>query len=318
MINAAFFAILFGSMLTSPIAYASETDGFTLRYEEYSDGIPAIELEINRRIIQATEEANWSTPQCSEEALQHSLKKLFLRDLYGKIEGYINSSNEVPKRRILLSESIYKYIHFYENVPVRLGEMGFGSIINTKIDQETVLIGTDKFGHFMDQGYEYYKILKGNGKPFNESLNEAFALGDQTENGIYGLVTTGVRSYGDLTANYNGLSFWSNLLLPVLPNSNPYLKCTETSENKSHWEVLRPFVASEYIDAAWDEGVNCSQYRSKSYEVAVNSAIDDLKVKMPEKRFDCPILPDACAKLAIKYGKFARRLLNPNCLAEKR
>lgn len=306
-------AFCFFILLSSGFSYASETDGFTVRYENFPDGLQAIDQEVNRRIEWAVSQTNLqdssSLEFCSLDQLQSNLKKVLLRPLYGKIEGYINSSPLVSKRKISLSESIYKYIPLYENLPVHLATMGFGSMIHAYIKGDLLLIGADKFGHFFDQGFEYYELMhKENG-----SLENALNYGDQTEDGLFGLGTTGVKSYGDLTANYQGLLFWSNILSPVMNGSRSYLRCGVEGSH-ARWEIRRPFTFLEYLDAAWDEGVNCNQYRSPDYEYRVNTALRELKKLYPQQKFSCPAIPRACVELTQKYGKLAPRLLHPNCV----
>jgi|GEM_PF-5368172 len=68
------------------------------------------------------------------------------------------------------------------------------------------------------------------------------ALGVGQEEGMWGLRGTGVKSHGDLAANYGGLLMYQDLL-----------------DGRGATE-------------AWDEGTNCSSFRSKEYAKIVAEA----------------------------------------------
>ncbi len=95
-------------------------------------------------------------------------------------------------------------------------------------------IGTDKLGHFFAQGYEYFDI--GFGKANGSQLAEAY--GRSSEEGKFGLLTTGVYSNADLVANSAGASFYSDLY------SDPFMT----------------FQTNDYLSPEWNEDVNPNYY----------------------------------------------------------
>jgi hypothetical protein len=68
-------------------------------------------------------------------------------------------------------------------------------------------IGSDKLGHFFQQGHEYYTESHRSGG----SVATGIAGGQAQESGGYGLRTTGVYSNADLEANRKGLDFYNDL-----------------------------------------------------------------------------------------------------------
>jgi hypothetical protein len=85
------------------------------------------------------------------------------------------------------------------------------------------LFGTDKFLHFIHVGRIYHSTYLG---AREEGLTETAAVARAvqgsagynpllSENGLLGMVTTGIRSNGDLAADYAGLKFYRNLTEPV-------------------------------------------------------------------------------------------------------
>jgi hypothetical protein len=131
-----------------------------------------------------------------------------------------------------------------------------------------ILIGTDKLGHFMQQGYQCFrekfdehslykfdaavkglKAVRGN-SPLPEDFS-ARAYGWAMETGGFGLLTTGVYSKGDQAANLSGRQFYKDLAADpanykfdirnyVNPlwneESNPSLYAAEVG--KTVWDVL--------------------------------------------------------------------------------
>ncbi len=72
-----------------------------------------------------------------------------------------------------------------------------------------VLLGVDKIDHFWVQGHLYYeKAHQG------ERDEQAVRYGTRTERMKWGMMTTGVFSYADLAANYDGYRFYRDLLQP--------------------------------------------------------------------------------------------------------
>ncbi|MFC6672641.1 hypothetical protein [Marinobacterium aestuariivivens] len=64
-------------------------------------------------------------------------------------------------------------------------------------------MGLDKLGHFFAQGWQYFELTALGGG----TLEQALALGREQEQGRYGYLTTGIFSYADLAANFNGWRF---------------------------------------------------------------------------------------------------------------
>jgi len=86
-----------------------------------------------------------------------------------------------------------------------------------------IYVGTDKIGHFIHNGYNYYlgyrQALR-EGRCQNEAIKEALAVGAgghllTSERRLLGSLTSGVISNADLAANYVGFLFYLNLTQPV-------------------------------------------------------------------------------------------------------
>jgi hypothetical protein len=104
-----------------------------------------------------------------------------------------------------------------------------------------ICIGSDKLGHFFQQGHEYYQESHRTGG----SVASAVAGGQAQESGGYGLATTGVFSNADLEANRKGLDFYNDLA------ATPGMT----------------FDIANYINTNWSEVNNPNFYESSTGQI---------------------------------------------------
>jgi hypothetical protein len=286
-------------------AMAAEIDSFTPRYSDIPEGLPLLSAEVDRRIRQAVESAN-KVSSCDTLMLTTYLALELMRPGYGKIEQFINNSPAVFKENIPFTMSVYQNVPQPHAFLFNIGEFlfPFGYVVR----EGRWIIGSDKFGHFMDEGYLFYLHLNKDGSNLDAVLNRSI----WTEDTYNGLTFGGVKSFADLVANYYGMRFWSQLISSKFEGDKPYLGC-----DNGKWIMLRAFDWREYIDAGWDEGINCNEYKSIEYEQRVQSKIDDLELKTG-KRHNCPIYPNDCVELQHKFGPIASKLLQKKCLEAKK
>ena len=109
-----------------------------------------------------------------------------------------------------------------------------------------ILLGTDKIDHFWVQGYDYFRESKDGLEP-----ERAVRWGTRTELGIWGGATTGVFSYADLAANYDGYQFYATLLAPTSGIGRDSDGCVR---------MVRPFDWADWIDWHYDEALNPPVY----------------------------------------------------------
>jgi len=125
------------------------------------------------------------------------------------IELWLNYSRSIPSTDRFSSpfnHSAYRGIHS----PVPLATTVIAPVVN----MYGIYIGTDKLGHFLQQGYEYYLVYLQAitaGQTENEALAAAVHHGTHQEDSYYGTTLSGIRSNGDLSANFSGLHFYLSL-----------------------------------------------------------------------------------------------------------
>ncbi len=122
----------------------------------------------------------------------------------------------------------------YSGVSYGIWSNPFFPILNPTMKVNGICIGSDKLGHFFQQGFDYFAITQTSGK----TVADAEEFGERTEGGGFGLTTTGVFSNADLEANKQGLKFYKDLL------ASPSMT----------------FDIASYISSKWNEESNPSFY----------------------------------------------------------
>mgnify|MGYP001252164686 CR=1 FL=1 len=103
--------------------------------------------------------------------------------------------------------------------------------------------------------------------------------------------------------------FWASILGEEDLLGEPleaYVRCEE-----EEWVLARPFAWSDWVDAGWDEGVNCNRYARRFEDKLVAG-----RVRPGLETVDfraCPVTDGACGSLQETYGDFSERLLAPEC-----
>jgi hypothetical protein len=219
---------------------------------------------------------------CKPSVLENALHCVTGGLFWARIENDIQASEIIDRRTIARERSIYQDICFTEGCALYMAKLGFLMKIGD------FYIGSDKLGHFLDQGYDYFQ---------SPNLSNALEYGEMTERTYYGLTSTAIYSYADLAANLDGYEFWKQ----VTGGKDPYFSCTNNV-----WTQQRTFDVREHVNAAWDEGLNCSHYRNEHVNTAVHARIAALGLT-------CPIDKSYCAGMIERYGYLAPHVITKEC-----
>ncbi len=121
---------------------------------------------------------------------------------------------------------------------------------------DNYLVGIDKFQHlFGSDSIKYFKDYLG----LDNIENIPWESWKDTEYTIYGIETTGVYSYADLNANFNGMRFWNSFLLKK-PDILGLIKEPHVSCINNQWVLIKDFDMRDFIDISFDEAINRSLY----------------------------------------------------------
>lgn len=247
---------------------------------------------------------------CSKDHLYRIMRQYFARPLVGQLESYVNESPDLDTVKTKFEESIYQDFIFDEAPTIAsTGKMAVLVRVND------IYMGSDKFGHFFTEGWSYFSSAI-EAEEFD--INAALEFGELSESVFFGSITTGVYSHADLAANFNGMRFWIKVLGdepdPLNPNAiNPDAKSGQKApsyiacENKQ-WVIQQYFDWNEYVDIAWDEANNCSQFRNKVLFEKVSARVQS--ASKGNKNTACPLENNHYNELYEKYGHYLVHLFN--------
>lgn len=282
--------------------FAAETDNFTNREAAVRDALVPLNHKtqtlLDRALLNANRliaGVNFVFPNllsiypfnggCNRQTLFHELQKQVGATPVGQIEAWARFSPRIERIQQPLLRGIYFGIPL-DRYP------GMVTGIDPTIRLNGRIIGADKLGHFMAEGYGYYQRAVAPGG----SLDAAIQWGISTENTYFGLQVSGVKSFADLSANLSGFHFWAS----ILDGPNPYYGCLH-----GEFVKLRPFDWAEYVTDAWDEGINCSQF-SEWVEPVVQRNFRRLNTSCPVQGSE-----DRCSTLA--NSAYAQWNVSPIC-----
>ncbi len=282
----------------------AEVDQYTLRNVEMKDSSELLNQKSNIALKQAVTNANASGAGCSEKVLYKELRKYFSNHMQGKLTKDIIEDKNITKRFINLTDSVYQDWTKWDGLG--MGSKALSKKAVTMSGEMRVgdqYIGVDKLEHMWGQGYSYFK---------QNYLNEkgeikAVKTGAAKEKTILGgnKFANGVFSYGDLSANFNGMRFWNHMLLKnddVLGadrNLGPYVACTNDK-----WTVAEEIDFRNYIDDSMNESINCSKFPSQK-------TADKFENRLKILGTTCPVDTQRRDDMIVKYRQMAKWMVNP-------
>ncbi|HEX5747110.1 MAG TPA: hypothetical protein VFZ09_12780 [Archangium sp.] len=242
-------------------ARATETDQYFAIDKPPRDSLDVLNEKINRDILGAlalvNRRASWDQYSCQDVA--HRVYQRFRISGLHKIELWAENSpriDRVPSKKD--HARFEKHFSLYRNE--RLWDWGLSFGIKATFTVAGVHMGADKLSHFFQSGWKYhqrYRELMREGVPEREALEQLVRYGARTEHGTLGFVTTGVFSFADLEANYQGFLFYRSLCQDEDP------RLLKTPEG---WRLTRPFDWREYVSPQLDETVNNSAFVPQRWE----------------------------------------------------
>lgn len=276
-------------------AIASEIDSFNIDIKTLKDASPLLNSEVNHSIQLAIKESMEAYPDtCNKKSLVNILKKKLAREGISHHEHFAMESDLIDKVDRRKSKSIYRNFSFKEMSLVYIYPRAMGKTINL----DGHLVGTDKIGHFFAEGFLYYNNYFKKGR----ELKEALIFAADVHEGFLAARFTGVISYGDLVANFNGYRFWSQ----IFKDNSDLLNETDTAyiyckENK--WIQNRQFRWDSFVDSGWDESRNCSKLFSQT-------EVDKVKKHLNKVELAKCHSPATVESLQSRYGEYYKYLIN--------
>lgn len=281
------FAILAVLLGLEPPARGYEVDNFTGRESLTRDSSVMMDRKVNLILDKAAREANRESPaHCNRVILRREILRWVRPDPVSFLELWATFTDDVQQVRIGAGESVYAGASISEAPAIWFAGIGRSVRVGSHI------VGTDKIGHFFMQGFDYFRQRE-EGASLESVLREGHG-----EDGWWGLPMTGVKSYADMAANFQGYTFWTRLY----EGAEPYFRC----EQGQGWVRKRDFAWKDYVSDAWDEAINCSEMKP-GLEAKVKRNLASARVA------SCPVKPEACIEIA-KLEK-SEYFVSPRCRA---
>ncbi len=196
---------------------------------------------------------------CSCETAAGDILKHFGVTLNAPLEKWIKSSSQIqkfPDEKTDKDALFRKSIFWKSGTPAfEKGQMiSLDVMLDESININGIIIGIDKLTHFTGSGYLYYQrylLSRNKGDSSSQAMEKAIDLGIASEKYILGRYASGVFSYADLEANFQGLLLAINLC----QNGERRLK-----KKGGHWVLDKPFDIRNYVNSNWNEAYNPSYY----------------------------------------------------------
>lgn len=230
-------------LLASPTTTAHETDQYSIRNLDLADSTELLNEGFNHMLAEIADEwLGGADPRAFAKRVFH---KMGGRHYIDKYERWARRNPQIERLEVPRQESIYRGGPFWSTRVVFF--FGLGPVLRIN-DQ---LVGVDKIGHFLSQGWKYHKrYLRG------EDERRVVGIGQRNEAGIFGFMTTGVFSNADLVANYEGYRFYRSLFEDDIILGKPalieWLGAGARLQSDFDWR--------DHVNAYWDEALNPSLY----------------------------------------------------------
>lgn len=246
-------------------AHGAEVDNFTSKHLNLPDRAHELNDLANRYLDNAIVAVNNAGLGCNEEVLFQGLKQVFANHSQSLFVKDILAQTHFPVMYLKRNDSVYREWKAYDGYILAsnrasMSDLALSPLI--KIGDRDV--GVDKLEHMFGMGHKYYRAYYGK----NTSIDKVLSNGILWEKTLLGgnMFATGVFSYADLSANFNGMRFWNNMLLKnddILGsqyNRGPYVQCAG-----NQWVVnkSKPIDFKDYVDESFDESVNCSKMATR-------------------------------------------------------
>ena len=306
-------ALSFWIVLALPLAsHAAEIDSVTHRRQGLRNSMRVLNSKINGFLREAVERANERGKSCDEKTLYKSIRKAIVSPFIGhSLAERLNEDHDLDSRRVRFGESIYQDLGLLKAISVHLKDL------SAVVRLDDHVVGVDKIGHFLVEGWKYFEIAYLDG----EGIEAAIHWGERAERTYFGFLTTGIYSYADLSANFDGMRFWLRLLGqqkdPLKKGflfNRSYIKCSKRFWSREpYWRVRRSVDLGDFANGAWDEGTNCDRYRDQEIAAAIRRRVEE-REDADGENYTCPIDPGRCVAARRRYDLYAHAVLHPLCV----
>lgn len=304
--------LLSSQIVLVSLTYSGEVDHFSRKFQVIKDSAEVMNSIANSYLAKSVQEANSTSSSCNEKTLYKKMRNYFSNHKTGEITIFALNDPRVDKIKLKISDSVYKEWS-YRNGSLLASKSSDGSniVLSPLMRIGSQVIGTDKFEHLFGRGFAYFTDHYLNKKTLKHTLK----IGVREEKIIYGgnFLATGVFSYADLSANFNGMRFWNHILLQRVDilgpqfNLGPYVVC---KNNKFEINETTKIDFTKYFDASYDESINCSKFANSNALEKFNRSLNSLNLNESTNIYKCPMDKTLLSAMVEKYGDFSIHFIN--------
>lgn len=291
---------------------AAEADNFTARKLVIQDVREEVNSLAGKYLRQAALAQNKLNIGCNnskaEMSLYLELRKYFANHSKGELVKEILYKDSIAKTNLPLKKSVYSEWKVSNGFLLGRKKAALSPLaLSPLIRIGEFDIGVDKLEHMFGMGFSYF--TKHNLE--DKSVKKILSTGVLYEKTILGgnMLATGVFAYADLSANFNGMRFWNHILqkqddiLGKEYNRGPFIQCLN-----NEWAVneSKSIDFADYVDASFDESINCSKFATRSGAKKFSAAINARGFN------ECPVDKSQVSELIRKYNKhdISRYIIN--------
>jgi hypothetical protein len=251
----------------SSSAQAWETDNSLAWGISLNDSVNLVNGHFNDKINQELARSNHlpgSVKKCESHILGMGLA--LLGGISKNTHDYVRKNpqiDQVPVFGTSMKDYVRQSIYGDSSTPKEL---------STVFNVNGIYIGADKLAHAFGMGFIQYlsfrsnlkKLLKKYPSEQAEALawEKMFEGSIASEKGFCGLSNSGVFSYADTEANYQGVRFYQSLC----HGDSPRLQPKVSADGKTNWELARPLDLREYVNPWWDETAFPNAYSQQQWK----------------------------------------------------
>ncbi len=265
---------------------AAEADHFSTLNILLEDAAPILNQKTNQYLEDSIKEFNLhescSQDTQTEKKFYQLLRRSFANHSKGQLVKDVLYGNEIPKHVIPLKESIYQDWSIRDGFLLGRKKASQSPLaLAPLIRLNRQVISTDKLEHLFGMGFKYFNQHYIRNKSLIKVLRKGILLEKTALGG--NILATGVFSYADLSANFNGMRFWNHLfnyrhdILGAQYNLGPFVKCEDGQLKK-----IKDLDLSLYFDASMDESINCSKFATQSGLAKFKQGLKNLNIRACE------------------------------------
>ncbi len=248
-------------LLPAPVR-SMETDPFLpldTELEDSADVVNAYASRIIRHRLSLYNDRNLVAGKSECDKIARFILKGFRALTLSRVARWAHTNPDVT---LYPDDSVSRYNYYRQSILGVPYYYHFQVPLGRTLNIDGVYLGADKLGHFFSFGARYHRRFKRNvarGKSEEQAERDTILWGVGSERGIVGRWTTGIVSYADLEANYQGLRLARALCDPAAPTHLD-------RDEDDNWRLSRPLDIRDYVNPDWDEAYNPNVYIERRWK----------------------------------------------------